>query len=63
MRKEDYDKAVFDWIVELRGGLPAKCDFCDQPYTDTRYPVPEEAGEWTCSECLARWRREKRPGY
>lgn len=46
-----------DWrdIAELRGGLPEACDFCGQPYGPERYPVPEEAGEWACSECLARW--------
>lgn len=58
-----YNQTVFDLIVGLRAGVPEKCDFCDQPFTDARYPVPEEAGEWTCSECLARWRAEGRPGY
>lgn len=28
-----------------------------------RYPIPEEAGEWTCNECLARWRADGAPGY
>jgi hypothetical protein len=50
-----YNQAAFDLIVGLRGGLPEKCDFCDQPFTTERHPVPEEAGEWTCSECVARW--------
>lgn len=49
---------VFLAIVALRGGIPEKCDFCDQPYTDERYPVPEEAGQWTCIECWERWERE-----
>jgi hypothetical protein len=51
----DDNQAAFDLIVGLRGGLPEACDFCGQPFTQARYPVPEEAGEWTCSECLARW--------
>ncbi len=49
---------ALDLIVQLRGGLPGKCDFCEQPYTEDRYPIPEEGGEWTCSECLARWQKE-----
>jgi len=49
---------TFDMIVALRGGHPATCDFCDQPYTESRHPEPEEAGLWTCSECVARWRKE-----
>jgi hypothetical protein len=52
---DDYNQAVFDFIVSIRGGLPEQCDFCGKPYTEGRYPVPEEAGEWACSECLARW--------
>lgn len=65
MTSDSYNQAVFDLIVDLRGGgLPERCDFCDQPYIEgTRWPIPEEAGEWTCNECLDRWRREKRPGY
>lgn len=46
---------MLDLIIELRGGLPPKCDFCDQPYTEQRYPVPEEAGQWACIECWERW--------
>lgn len=59
----DYNQAAFDLIVGLRGGLPEACDFCGQPFTKDRYPVPEEAGEWTCSECLARWIKNGEPGY
>lgn len=58
---DEYNRAAFDLIVSLRGGLPEKCDFCGQPYTDARYPVPEEAGEWACNECLKRWGREETP--
>jgi hypothetical protein len=54
----DWDRAAFDMIVRLRGGHPEKCDFFEQPYTETRCPIPEEAGEWTCSECWARWEKE-----
>lgn len=49
---------VLDMIAELRGGIPEKCDFCGQPFNDKRYPIPEEAGEWTCSECWERWENE-----
>lgn len=60
----DWNEAAFDFIVAMRGGqLPERCDFCDQPFSQERYPVPEEAGEWTCAECLARWIRNKEPGY
>ena len=45
-------------IAELRGGIPETCDFCKQEYTENRYPIPEEAGMWTCSECWARWEKE-----
>jgi len=51
-----------DWrdIAAIRGGLPPACDFCGQAYEGGRYPVPEEAGEWACSECEARWNAESR---
>jgi hypothetical protein len=52
---DDYNQAAFDLIVALRGSLPKDCDFCGQPFTEARYPVPEEAGEWACAECWARW--------
>jgi ribosomal protein L37AE/L43A len=42
--------------MSIRGGFPEKCDFCGQVYDNKRYPVPEEAGAWACSECEARWR-------
>jgi len=49
-----------DWrdIAAIRGGVPEVCDFCGQAYEGGRYPVPEEAGEWACSECLERWANE-----
>ena len=52
---DNVNDAAFAFIVALRGDLPDKCDFCGKPYTEGRYPVPEEAGEWACNECLARW--------
>lgn len=60
---DDYNQAAFELIVALRGGLPGACDFCGQPFTAARYPIPEEAGEWTCRECLDRWIKNKAPGY
>lgn len=44
-----------DFIAAIRGGYPSKCDFCGKEYTQERHPVPEEAGEWACTECVARW--------
>lgn len=52
---DDYKRATFDLIVSLRGGIPETCDFCQRPYVDGRYPVPEEAGEWACNECVRAW--------
>jgi hypothetical protein len=51
---------TFDLLVGLRGGLPDACDFCGQPYTEARWPEPEEAGAWACSECVARWDEQRR---
>jgi len=50
-----------DLLLSIRGGLPESCDFCKQPYKDGRYPVPEEAGAWACSDCEARWLKEDAP--
>jgi hypothetical protein len=58
---DDYNQAAFEMIVALRGGLPAVCDFCGQMFTEARYPVTEEAGEWACAECWARWYPEAAP--
>src|ERR1700757_3387166 len=54
----EYHQAAIDFITALRGGRPANCDFCEQPFTAERWAIPEEAGEWACSECYARWRAE-----
>jgi len=56
----DYMRAAFGLIVALRGGWPASCDFCHQPFSETRYPVPEEAAAWACNECEARWARQRK---
>ena len=50
---------MLEMIAEMRGGIPDKCDFCEQPYTEERYPIPEEAQAWTCNECYARWEQEE----
>ena len=49
---------ALEMIVAMRGGIPEGCDFCGQPFNDSRQPVPEEAGEWACTECWARWEKE-----
>ena len=49
---------ALDMIVELRGGVPECCDFCGKPFNEHRHPIPEEAGEWTCTECWEKWEKE-----
>jgi hypothetical protein len=46
---------VFEMIVELRGGLPAKCDFCEEVIPEGQLPIPEEAGAWACQACWDYW--------
>ena len=29
------NKAMFNLLVDLRGGLPEKCDFCDETFTES----------------------------
>lgn len=58
---DEWNKAAFDMLVAMRGGVPEKCDFCGQPYGADRYPVPEEGQAWACSDCLKRW-GESDPG-
>lgn len=41
-------------IEELRGGIPEKCDCCDQ-YRESIDLIPVSGGEWICNEC---WDRE-----
>jgi ribosomal protein L37AE/L43A len=52
---DNYDNATAALLISLRGGFPDACDFCGQPFTAKRWPVPEESGAWACSECDARW--------
>jgi len=42
---------TLDLLIAIRGGLPEKCDFCGLPYDKNRWPVPEEAGAWSCNVC------------
>jgi len=49
---------VFNMIVELRGGVPERCDFCGERYTDSRRPTPDEGGEWACTVCWERWEKQ-----
>lgn len=53
--KFDDNELALAMLIALRGGPPKACDFCGKRFTAKRYPVPEEAGAWACSECLARW--------
>jgi hypothetical protein len=46
-----------DIIIDLRGGVPEKCDFCKQP-TPPENLHPEEAGDWACITCINHWRKE-----
>lgn len=55
---DDFQQAALAMLIANRGGLPEKCDFCGQTYTDGRYPVPEEGQAWACSEWEARWLKE-----
>ena len=50
------DFNALDLLMELRGGMPEKCDFCGGPINDD--PIPEEAGEWACRACYERWEAE-----
>jgi ribosomal protein L37AE/L43A len=44
-------------IIDLRGGIPEKCDFCheDRPANEMH---PEEAGMWVCIHCMNRWEKQ-----
>lgn len=50
--------SVMEMIIAMRGGIPESCDFCGKPFNDLRRPVPDEAGEWSCTECWKRWEKE-----
>lgn len=55
---DDFNRAAFEMLIANRGGIPETCDFCKRPYTQTRYPIPEEGRAWACSDCEARWAEE-----
>jgi hypothetical protein len=50
--------SMLDFIAEIRGGIPEKCDFCGKMFTQACFPIPEEGGEWACSECWSKWEEE-----
>ena len=50
---------VKEMIASMRGGIPKRCDFCDQPMTYEE-ACPEEGGEWACIRCWNRWEEESR---
>jgi ribosomal protein L37AE/L43A len=54
----EYDHATMNLLISMRDGTPGTCDFCKQPFTPSRYPVPEEGGAWACRECETRWAKE-----
>jgi ribosomal protein L37AE/L43A len=56
---DEYARAVLEMLIVNRGGVPEACDFCKQPFTVARYPVPEEGSAWACRECEARWAKEE----
>lgn len=47
----EYEQAVWRMLIANRGGIPEKCDYCQQPYTETRRPMPEEGRSWSCTDC------------
>jgi hypothetical protein len=51
-KKPTYDEAVWAMLVSNRG-TPTTCDFCGLPYSEERWPVPEEGRAWSCNECEA----------
>lgn len=55
MNEDDLDAR--ELIIALRGGVPAKCDFCCEECAPEDLH-PEEGGEWACIDCLTRWAKE-----
>ena len=55
MGDEQEELSVWGFILAVRGGQPENCDFCGRPFTEERCAIPEEAGEWACSECVDSW--------
>ena len=48
---------VREAIIDLRGGLPLRCDFCNAETKECDLH-PEEAGMWACITCIERWNKE-----
>jgi hypothetical protein len=48
---------VKQFLADLRGGIPGRCDFCNEPMTEDD-AVPEEGGDWACIRCWERWEKE-----
>ena len=44
--------SLLQMVAELRGGIPERCDFCEEPFTEENYPTPEEGGLWACICCV-----------
>ena len=49
---------VRQFIVDLRGGIPERCDFCGKP-TPPEQMEPEEAGDWVCHTCMKHWNEQE----
>ncbi len=49
---------MLEMIAEIRGGIPNKCDFCHEQFTEENYPTPEEAGDWACISCVKVWLKQ-----
>ena len=38
-------------IIDLRGGIPDKCDFCQKEKLPDQLH-PDEGGTWICIDCI-----------
>ena len=48
---------VAETIMEMRGGVHEKCDYCGKPF-DKRGAIPDEGQTWSCWPCWDRWESE-----
>lgn len=58
LKSDDDERNIFplkDAIAALRGGIPARCDFCGTEAEEDDME-PEEGGQWACSTCWRRFR-------
>lgn len=55
--ESNWNRLAFQMIAESRGGIPETCDFCERPFTEQRYPTPEEGRTWACIECVDTWEK------